>query len=176
MRSSAHCQIIFTSLIIFIFTGALSCGQEKQELPMNCTKWMNKVVPDLGGGALLEDSTPSDQEIFEAISCLLQLQGDKRQARFGGVTRLEVSQILPTTTIELAALYYISYLYDGRWQHADGVALWNRNGVINPPGSVETAYMAYKKWFEKVKKIGLEAARKESLEPLKGTGLYWYGN
>jgi len=162
--------------MLLSFAETSSCGQEKAVLRMDCTKWLSKVVPDMQDGTLHVDPMPSDHEIIEAIGCLLQLEGDKRPARFGGVTRPEVSQILPTTTIELAALYYISYLYDGHWQHADGVALWNRKGVINPPGSVETAYVAYRKWFEKVKKIGLEAVRKENLEPLKGTGLYWYGN
>lgn len=31
-----------------------------------------------------------------------------------------------------------------------------------------------RKWFEEVKKISLTRARAENLDPLEGTGLFWY--
>jgi len=128
----------------------------------------------MGSSRITVDQNPSDEEVITAISCLLKNRGDHREARFGGVARIDISQHLPTASIELASLYYISYLYKQQWQHADGIALWNRKGEINPPGSVEAAF--HKRWFARVKEIGVRAARKEHLDPLKETGLFWYGN
>ena len=150
-------------------------GQEAQVAKVGCEKWTIRVDPSLGDASVELASVPPDQDVIEAIGCLLRCRGDSKPARFGGATSPTVSQILPSSTIELAALYYISYLYDKNWHHADGVALWNRKGRINPPGSIEAAYAAYETWFKKVKAMGLSAARARHLEPLAGTGLRWYG-
>jgi hypothetical protein len=83
--------------------------------------------------------------------------------------------MLPQATVELASLYYVSYLFTGNYQHGDGIALWDRKGVINPPGGVDTAYASYRAWFKKVKSVELAEARKQHLDPLEGTNLYWYG-
>ena len=114
-----------------------------------------KVDPGDRGAFVPLASAPSEREVIEAIGCLLQLGRDQRPARFGDATTVDVSQILPSATIELAALYYISHVYDGDWQHAGGVARWNGKGVMNPPGSNETAHAAYRKWFQRVKAIGI---------------------
>ena len=106
---------------------------------------------------------------------MLRHRGDKRVAGFGGATRFEVSQIFPPASVDLAALFYISYLFSGRWDHADGVALWNAHGEINPPGSIEIAYKGYQKWYKRVRLVGVAAAREKHLNPLDGTDLSWYG-
>jgi hypothetical protein len=40
--------------------------------------------------------------------------------------------------------------------------------------SIELAYMAYKKWFEKIKAIGINNARRQCLTPFDGFNLEWY--
>ena len=82
---------------------------------------------------------------------------------------------LPQPTVEIMALYYISYLYEEDWEHAVGIALWDKHGKINPPGSVHAAYLAYRRWFRRVQSVGLQQARKEHLQPLQGTEIEWYG-
>lgn len=140
-----------------------------------CVQWDKRVDPALGNAGVLPEQTPDDAEVVAAIDCLLKNQGNKNKARFGGTTNPRASQMLSGATVELASLYYISYLFTTNWQHGDGVALWNSNGVINPSGSVDTAYAAYGVWFAHVKSVGLNEARKQRLDPLSGTGLRWYG-
>lgn len=175
MTSFTLSHVVLAGLTVVLLASGSAVCKDKQVVNVECRKWLSKVDLELGSGCVQLASFPSDREVLEAIGCLLQLQGDKRPARFGGATRADVSQILPSSTIELAALYYISYLYNGHWQHADGVALWDRKGTINPPGSIKTAYAAYRKWFQKVKAIGIVSARARHMEPLAGTNLKWYG-
>ena len=82
---------------------------------------------------------------------------------------------MPSASVEIAALYYISFLYTGLPDHADGIALQGADGSLNPPGSVDIAYKAYREWFVQVKIMGLATARNRQLSPLKGTHLRWYG-
>jgi|GEM_PF-1324560 len=118
------------------------------------------------------DTTYTDEEVMAAIGCLLKCKGNKNPAKIGGVTTIYFSQFYPDASIEVAALYYISYLYKANYTHAMGIAL-RKDGRFNPPGAVEIAYSYYEKWFEKVKKIGLAKARKLKLEPLEGSGVSW---
>jgi hypothetical protein len=140
-----------------------------------CRDWDKRIDASLGASGVQVDNLLTERERIEAIACLLKHRGDKRPARFGGATNLSVSQILPSATVDLASLYYVSYLFTGNWQHADGIALWNRDGVMNPPGSVDLAYASYIAWFQRVKSMGISEARKQGLDPLEGTGLHWYG-
>jgi hypothetical protein len=140
-----------------------------------CREWDAKVNPAVRGKIAVKVESLSDDEVMVAIGCLLKHRGDQRPARFRGATHYEVSQLLPAASIELASLYYISYLFTGNFQHGDGIAFWDQHGVINPPGACEIAYDAYSKWFEQVRSMGLAAARKKKLDPLQGTNLRWYG-
>jgi hypothetical protein len=141
----------------------------------DCQVWNGEVDPNFLGKATAHSAPLSDKEVLLAMDCLLRNQGNRGNAVISGVTRDEVSQMLPQATVELASLYYVSYLFTGNYQHGDGIALWDRKGVINPPGGVETAYASYRAWFKKVKSVGLAEARKQHLDPLEGTNLYWYG-
>ena len=150
-------------------------AQEPEKPPAACKEWDKRVDPSLGPAGTTLAQIPGDSEVLVAIDCFLKHQGNKNRARFGGATNPRTSQMLPDATIELASLYYISYLFTTDWQHGDGVAMWNREGVINPPGSIDAAYAAYAAWFKRVKSLGLSEARKQRLDPLKDTGLHWYG-
>lgn len=62
--------------------------------------------------------------------------------------------LLPPPTIEIAALYYVTYMFEEKWDHAFGIALWNKKDEINPPGAGQEAYRCYREWFGKLKEWG----------------------
>lgn len=100
--------------------------------------------------------------------------GNKHSAKFGGAQQLYVSQLFEPTTAEVAALYYISYLFYQKWDHADAVALRAENGEVDKPEAVRQAYQSYKKWFKEIKRVGLAKAREMKIEPLKDPKVHWY--
>jgi hypothetical protein len=127
-------------------------------------------------------ATLSFSEKMEAIECLLGEENDLRLAAFGGSVRLDVSQTFAVPTANLAALYAISYIYSGHYDHAAAVALrgddasyTDTNGnYVTKVSAVHKAYVAYRAWFVKVRQMGLVSAQKSGLQPLEGTGLRWY--
>jgi len=176
---------------------------QQDEEAMNCRKWFQEVdstlpyIPEqenseqnssklteeeiinavnkmLAGNDYNYSEQLTEKEIFKAIECLLKCEGNKHPARFSGAITNYISKILPKASTDIAALYYISILFTGKWDHGDGVALWDREGVINPSGSVQKAYASYRKWFKKVKDLGLDEARRQKLDPLEKTNLHWY--
>jgi hypothetical protein len=161
--------------ILLLFNNTVYLQTKKTQAQNMCEQWIEKVDPSSGKTNIDADSTLSDNQIIEAITCLLKCEGNKNTARISGATHLYISQIFPQATIELAALYYISYLFTRSWDIADGIALCDNNGTINPPKSIETAYEKYKEWFQKVQSIGIKAAREQKLNPLAGSGIHWYG-
>ena len=121
------------------------------------------------------DELPSDQEAIAAIDCLLKSKDNRRPARFSGAVDDRVSQIFPPATVEVAALYFISVIYEKRWNHASAVAIDGPHGLNTKP-TVSEAYAAYRRWLELVKRDGIAACRKRKAAPLSGTRLHWYGN
>jgi hypothetical protein len=125
----------------------------------------------------------TETEKLNAIQCLLEAQNDLRPASFGGVTRLDVSQIFAPVRANLAALFAISYIYNGRYDHADAVALQGDNASYSDSdgfyatksSAVHKAYQAHRAWFAKVRQIGLARAKQAGLQPLDDTDLDWYG-
>jgi hypothetical protein len=163
--------ILFSMLCPF---GQYGLASEHFEKSWSCDQWENQITAS--ARKLIKVDQFSDDEIVQAISCLLRLKGNKNPSGFSGATSPEVSDILPHATVEIAALYYISYLFKGNIQHAYGVALVDKKGTYNSNEAVDIAYSAYRKWFERIKALGLAKAKAENLDPLKGTGVYWYGN
>lgn len=115
-----------------------------------------------------------DSEVLEAMECLLKLNGKTHNSTIVGATRADTSQIFGTSTVEIASLYYISYLFYQNWGHAGAAVLTNKDGNSNSQKTTAAAYNAYKIWIKNVKKIGLEEARKRKLDPLAGSGVSWY--
>ncbi len=84
--------------------------------------------------------------------------------------------------MNLAALYLISYIYTGHYDHAAAIALRGPNAEAKDdsglyetkPEAIHITYKAYREWYAKVRKIGFAKAYQENLQPLAGTGLYWY--
>lgn len=167
--------LIMGILFLLLFNNTVYSQTKETQAQKMCEHWIKEVDPPLGKTNIDADSTLPDNQIIEAITCLLKCEGNKNPARFSGATHVYISQIFPQATIEVAALYYITYLFTGRWDHADGIALCDNNGTINPPKSIETAYGKYIEWFQKVKSIGIKAAREQKLDPLAGSGIHWYG-
>jgi len=139
-----------------------------------CTVWRSKVDPSLSlqGRAIAE--LPSDRDAVAAIACLLESRGDTRPARFSGAMDERVSQTFDRATIEVAALYFISFIYEKKWDHGMAVAIDGPDGV-NTDKTIRDAYAAYRRWFVKVKRYGIADCRKRGIAPLRGTSLAWYG-
>jgi hypothetical protein len=165
------------SVTIYISFGLISlpkaCEMKKES--GSCQYWQSKVDADLkpSVGAQKVDET-NQQMILEGIDCLLQMEGNKHPAKFSGATKPYVSQLFKPATVEVAALYYISYLYYQKWDHADAVALRDPNGEVNSPRAIQRVYKSYRKWFREVRKVGLAHAREAKLDPLDGTAIRWY--
>ena len=126
----------------------------------------------------------SDEEILKGISCFLELKGRREPSRLAGVTSDDISQFVGRASVEVAALYYINYLFKGIYDHAYGYVLLDNDsppakdkmGALLTRGQdASRAYIYYARWFQKVRRIGLSAARQQHLDPLAGTSLQWYG-
>ena len=180
---SASVSVLAVLLTVGLFApslcigGALNSQTKSTVTPINdkCLIWRSRVDSTL---IRLQDAPGFDekneQSVMEGIECLLRLEGNKNEANFSGVTNLEVSQFFEPATVEVGALYYVSYLYTGKWDHANAIALVDNNREPNAPKTVRRAYAAYRNWFQRVRKIGLAKARKIGLDPLKGKGVRWY--
>jgi hypothetical protein len=171
-------------IIIAVVHGAVFSGsypdhvivQEKIIMNSGCKNWQSLV------DSSIEPPSPrfvfdvsNERDVSVGIECLLRLEGNKSPARFGGALNPGVSQIFDKATTEVAALFYVSYLFKKKFDHANAVALTDsRTGKVNTPESVKSAFAAYRNWFEKIKSIGIEEARKQELDPLEGTFVRWY--
>jgi len=142
-------------------------------------------LDDFGTAAPVDPDRVGEMDestILAAIACLFQLEDDSRPASFMGVTWAGVSQIFDTAPMNLAALYYISYLFTCNWKHGNAIALRGPGAEVSDskskyqttPWAIYKAYVSYRRWYQQVKAMGLANARAEKLDPLAGTGLYWY--
>jgi hypothetical protein len=156
-------------IISILFTNNLFAQQQNQ----NCEEWHNKI--DSSKPLIITTvKSKSESEILFAIDCFLQLEGKNLDSNVKGATSGAVSDIFFATPVEVAALYYISYLFYDKWDHADAPFLIDKNSKRNTDEAVCESYKAYKKWFKKVKEIGLDEARKQKLDPLADSGIRWY--
>ncbi len=154
-------------MILMFFTASLKAN--------DCRYWVSQVDPKIKDVEYeIDESDP--QNIMNGIECFLKQKGNKKDGVFGG-SKDYISQIVPKTTIEVNSLYRISELFYANDDFANAVALiQTKSGKLkfNQPKTVKKAYTAYQKWFKKVKKIGLEEARKQKLDPLDDSGVSWY--
>jgi hypothetical protein len=163
-----------------------------------CRRWIAEVTKGGQVGAseakksptslLVPESDPwgvaslSEAEKLQAIECFLTLENDNGPAAFGGAVRLDVSQTFAQAHVNLAALYAISYVYSGHYDHAAAVALrgqgastTNSSGnYVTKPAAIRKAYISYRAWFAKVRQLGLARAQEKGIQPLEGSGLTWY--
>ena len=168
----------FQVLIILTFWIAVAAPVNAQKKPKNtCIRWQARIDQTLGEMPTYdrpEELTEKETLIF--IECLLQLEGNRNKASFGGAVRTDASSVPQFTPVEVAALYYISYLFYQKFDHSNAsvVALADDSGEFSSKNSVKKAYKSYRKWFKKVKRMGLNQARQQKLDPLSGSGVAWY--
>jgi hypothetical protein len=168
-------RIVFISLLIFVPFNAMLFSNKSPETKCGCEYWKSKIVPNQAPSDSDMVSPKDDDSIVEAIHCLLELKGNKENSVFPSAsTSLKVSGTFPSPSVEVAALYYISYMYYQKWDHSYAIVLVDKSGQYNTSESIEAAYKAYQSWFEKVKEIGLQKAREQKLDPLAGSGVRWY--
>lgn len=171
-------KLFLLTLNLFVCIIALNYSgySQKQDNKLNrCSFWQSEVDSSLTqSDIIIKPKKLTDAEIFTAIDCLLKLEGNKNKALFSGATGLEASSVPQFTAAEVAALYYISFLYYEKFDHASVVALNDGSGEFSTQTAITEAYQSYRKWFEEVKKIGIKKARKRKLDPLAYTKVRWY--
>jgi hypothetical protein len=114
-----------------------------------------------------------DAEKLAGVGCLLSMQGNRGRARFGGATRSDVSEIYPDATTEIAALFYISYMFTEKWDHSLGIAVRGRKGRLNDPKDISLAYREYRKWFKRVSAVGWKRSQERGIVPLAKGPVRW---
>jgi hypothetical protein len=141
-----------------------------------CRRWRAMVDPQVHSASIHpEVANLADAEASFGISCLLVLEGIHRPGRFSGVTRLDVSQLLPQATVGLDALYVISAIYNQKWEHAQGIALVDSKfQLLTPEKGAKSAFPFVKAWYARVKNLGIGKLRAEHDDPLRDSGLKWF--
>ena len=159
-----------------------------------CRQWLDKVArgpsrvpteqPAAEGGSKAVIVTPAsdpwgiaslaDVDRLEAMRCLLEAENDLRPAAISGAVRLDVSQTFAPAQVNLAALYAISYIYTGRYDHSAAVALRGEDAsstdsrgsyVVTNASAVHRAYKAYRAWFTSC------GVQRGALAPPKGANI-----
>ena len=164
------------SITILFFTVALTLGLcDPVKGQQACQYWASRVDPRVQSAMDDKINEQDPKLIIQGIGCLLKMEGNRKPARFSGATRLDTSQIFEPARVEVAALFYISYLYyQSRDSFAGGIALRGADGKISSRQTTRKAYGYYRRWFNEVKKIGIEKARELEMPPLKGKDVSWY--
>lgn len=162
------------SLLAFglIFSLQLECRSQNKAI--SCEVWQDQLVRTEGLLTKENIDFDNEREMFNAFECLLKLEKNKSASMMGGATRLDVSDTTGFVSIEVAALYYVSYLFWKDWEHARLMALTDGSGKRNDVETVEIAFKSYNDWFKRIKEIGLKKAREKKIDPLAGSGVRWY--
>ena len=203
-------RFVITTLCLLLSATHFLVGQSTATTKKgdDCSNWFEKVypfpnVPEAKTTASTDDSAdmaaevkemmsnkPSDpdnvsvlteDQAISAMACLLQLENDHDRSRLGWI-RPNIAELFGPPTVNLSALYYISYIFTTNFKHANAIALRGSHcGIIRDDDDYYTkkscihkAYKAYRRWFAEVKRIGLDRAREQHLDPLGGTGITWY--
>jgi hypothetical protein len=185
---------LLLALLLIVGSHAMAHAQSSPK----CRRWIAEVTKGAEAGAseakkgttslLVPEPDPwgvaslSEAEKLQAIECFLTLENDLEPAAFGGAVRLDVSQTFAPAHVNLAALYAISYVYSGHYDHAAAVALRGEGAsttdgsgnYVTKPAAVRKAYSSYRAWFAKVRPLGLARSQQQGLQPLEGSGLTWY--
>lgn len=158
-------------VILYLYTATMA---------QKCEYWRSRV--DLRyADTQLEVDEKDPRNILRGIECLLAEQGNQRPS-FLIRSQVHISDMLPVPTVEVSALYYISFLFNGDHTFAEAVALSDDPPKFfgDPPqlkynskATIGRAFRSYRKWFRNVKQVGLDRARRLNLDPLDGSGVQW---
>jgi hypothetical protein len=171
---------IIPLMALLLLGVTVAVAQNKPDNTMNkCYRWRTQVDP-IFQRITIDQKTLTDREVEEGIGCLLELKGLKNKARFYGDTRSNYNKSegyrypKKPASIEIVALYYISYLFYDNWEHAGSIALYEEaTGKTNTGQIVEKAFESYQKWYKKMLVVGIRSAREKKLDPLEGSGISW---
>ena len=163
----------FISLCLLLILNSILFSKNETNSIDNCQYWISLVDPSVPSPDMKLD-WKDESNVLNAIECLLHLKGKKGPAKFSGATNPYVSDIFNEATVEVAALYFITYLYYQKKDYVNAVVLIDKNGEYNTECAINKAYRLYKKWYKEIKKIGISNAQKKGLDPLKGSGIRWY--
>lgn len=155
-------------LIVILFLGIHTANAQADV----CKYWRAQVDTATEVDFEIDEATP--QNILVGIDCLLKLEGQKEQGLFSGATNNNISQIFPSSSVEICALYYASHLFHQDWKHANAVSLVGRDGTLNSEKDVRQAFQSYRLWLKKLRKLGLKKAREIKLDPLADARIRWY--
>lgn len=172
-------MIVISLTSVFAQAGSTECTSWHDRILRREHNNVNKVGSadeqlNLDSSLGLPFNEMSEHEVFKAMECLLKLKGNKRYSRFAAATRPDVSENFDAPTAEVAALYYISYLFLQKWDHGSAILLIGKDGGRNGIDAIEAAYRSYKLWLTKLRAMGLTEARRERLDPLNNTDVRWY--
>lgn len=184
-------KCLVLSLFLVSLGSVVAAGQKFGDETRDCGKWHSKVIfvppvkrtsdkpTDQPIGlrldqAILSSEIKVDEKTFlEAAECFIALEGNGSISRLQGATRPDVSQTFGPARVDVAALYYIGYLFLERWDH--GSAIYLSDKFERPESKrAAVAFESYKTWLKEVRRIGVKTAREKKLDPLAGTGLSWY--
>ena len=89
---------------------------------VDCAYWLSLIDGTVERIAERIDELEADTAT-KGIVCLLSFHGNKNPARFSGALRNDISRTFPDTPAEVAALYYVSYLFHQRFENIPAYAL-----------------------------------------------------
>ena len=165
------------AIVLLLFATLMLIAQKsegKSEGPLTCRDWQSKVDSNMNPEANFDPRALSDEAKIKGFECLLNLENNQSRARFSGATRMDVSQTFAPAKVNVAALFYISYVFTGRWDHSQAVALRGQEGRVDNASDIRRAYKSYRAWLSRVKRIGLAQAASGGLDPLTGSNVHWY--
>lgn len=170
--------ILFSTLALIFPVVEIKAQGSRKSIMSNkgCEVWQAKIDPKIESSDIESWSNPKDDRVIvEAIGCLLKLKGIKRHSVFPTAgTSIENSISHSAPSVEIAALYYISYIYYQKWDHGFAMILVDKSGKHNSKESIKIAYKAYSVWYKKLQKEGTSKMREIKYDPLDGTDIHWY--
>ena len=146
------------------------------------SKLKNKSDPDIYAFfKVTKNYSPTEKQ--EMISELLRYRGDKRKSDFIVNHNRNLSKFYlgyrKRTTIEIQALFLINQIYfDNPFYYSPYEMLVDKDKreILGDQNALSSVYSYYSKWYKKVKKLGLNEAKKQNIKPLDESPYQWmYG-
>lgn len=169
-------KVLFTFGFVVLLSASASQPVVAQAKGVStvCGRWLKIIDPSLGKSSFAISFRIPENERLAAMECFLQSKGNLTSLSTGDQHEFQRRNVSTAPTIEIAALYYVTYMFEEKWDHAGGIALWNKKAEINPPGSVQEAYRCYREWLVKLKELGLAEVKKQGLGPLDKSSVQWF--
>ena len=86
----------------------------------DCAQWMKLIDPSAGKSSFAINFPIPESEKLAAIECFLQSEGNQIPSRIQMNMSFNGGTALPPPTIDIAALYYVTYMFEEKWAHGGG--------------------------------------------------------